>query len=502
MSTKKAGFEIKEGTGQNGLQRFFLIVLGTVLLTGAGLAGNVIPNVVPYLETFNGFAEGEYATNLWASGWSGSASDISMIITKDFDFDVINRPIEPDGWELGNKVLQLDTGGGMLTNAFDMADGEFPKLYLDLMVNFAISEQYPTEMLGDESSKLALFLNSHSNLVVFHGGVDGNEEVFTVLSNVVDEVWVPTRPGEWYRLTVEMDMAVEEIVFGDTYYYSMFRTLLNGEVIGSEVEGFEDTDVSLPYDGGSWFRFANLGTLDPEDNYNKVSALSFRGTGMIDDLVLTYATPVYEEPLAMWWVRSVLVGSGERTPATDFPVLPGTSTQVVYSAEHWYEIKSLETNAVPVPEAVGQTIYTAKHDSVAGDISNHVVFGVIEIDVSGDMVPATWYEPIFGWDPDPLQGEHLSLYQAYLLNQDNLDAPFVITAIGLDEDNKVFVEWLSYGAPNGVVEIYSTDDLSEGFEPDPIAGVNEGWSDGTNTWRSEEPVADLNRFYRAKVVAP
>ena len=159
----------------------------------------------------------------------------------------VTAPYNFDGY--GLKYLSLDTGDATLwrTNAGDAA-------YLDMVMQFNPSTETPTV---DDSTKISVYLNASSNLVVIAGPkVDTDPTVYVTTSSL--------DPGVWGRITVS-------VVEGG------FKVFLNGTAIKTS----DETDTFPSLTGN-----------------NTILAVGFSGSGKLDDFVARTTDPFLQNPAA------------------------------------------------------------------------------------------------------------------------------------------------------------------------------------------------------------
>lgn len=492
-----------------------ILAIGIVSMSSTVLAAY---SPFPYAEDFQGTENLGLVTNL--TGWSGVDFDTSSIVSNDFAFTETTRPIEPyTGTD--NQVLELNTDGATLTNSFDMANMQ-TNVYLDTMVNFVAHDDDPEWLLADAETKLAVFLNANSNLYVMHGGTNGTTTSFTAITNAA----ITPEQGEWYRLTVHMDMqSAEGADPQDPQYYPFFKVMLNGNVLSNETAGFSIPTSGDPtlteYDGGSWFRFANLGLSD----YHKVNSINFQGTGMIDDLVLKTDEPVFGPAVQEFHTYTFNV-SGLDSPyiVTDGLVNPVDAdfsgmTPVQLSiaidemkdlaytgmvrvaaanatdlqlwakdtSDNWWDINEvgwgdsngfeIDTQAVTDIYVIATNAFTDQAvalvlmdvDGDYGAVDNKIIDETVLVSAVAfiDGAPAQWVEDNWPGGTHPTDFStsfYSSLGEMWLVGQTNEGVPFEIISIVNDGSNLV-IEWFSAETPlarkdRGDLRLMSTDDLS------------------------------------------
>jgi len=152
--------------------------------------------------------------------------------------------------QYGDKFLSLDTGDATVwrTNEFEAA-------YFDMAMQFNPSTSAPTL---EDGTKIAVYLNSSSNLVIMAGPKDGDLPTEYVTTNTL-------APEAWARLTIS--------AINDT----QFQAHLNGVIVGTSAG--QDTFASLTGE-------------------TAVKSVGFKGTGALDDFVARSTDPFIVDPVA------------------------------------------------------------------------------------------------------------------------------------------------------------------------------------------------------------
>lgn len=220
-------------------------VWGSVGVTAeyARAADSTVPSSWNVAPMTNGAYRESFETNL--PGW---AARVGANLLSNLTYSAAGLPTRSNDWFAAHqKVLWLDTEGAVVTNsvAYPGAEGAVSfaskPVYVDMRVRFdAIAEDPTPETLGD--SKLALFVSSEAKLVVVHANGWTTNDV------VLDT-------NLWHQVTVKM-------------LNGKFDVLLNDQAVF--------TDLSLMNPGA-----------------NVLSAASFCGTGLIDDLYVSHGDPAY-----------------------------------------------------------------------------------------------------------------------------------------------------------------------------------------------------------------
>lgn len=452
------------------------LCLGTLAILGllAGLGSAVADNLayqLPYAEDFE--APLSAGTPIGEVGaWQADPLDASMVAAGSYVFDETRRPIVPSA---DAQVLQLETGFGGATNFFDVPDAD-QVVYLDSMLKLLPRDSIPASATNDPSVQLFFFLNASSNLVVYHGGVDGASPGTAAL---------PVNPlatNLWNRYTVTLDYVNGDAGAVDRKY---FKIQLNGADLAS-TQAYSAPGQTGAYDGGAWFFTAD------QTGPDSFGSVAFEGTGGLDDLVVTTHVPLYTTS-QVYYAVSDLTGQGSVSPADWIPVVEGASTQIVYQADSWHEIAAFLQNGVAVPAAVGSQVYTSVLENVQADVTNVVQFSESVAGTDG-KTPATWYGPL-GANPmlSDEDGDGLTLYQEYLLNSD----PAVSNALVLFQSGTNALGWASLDLPNGrVIPEVSTNLVLGGWWP--LGGYLA--RDGADTiWHFPEDIPEEPFFLKVNV---
>ena len=243
--------------------RFGVAALAMAIGSQALAAGPIIS------ESFEGRENGSLATNL--PSWSTEDNNLSVVTTMEYDYTATSRPLTNS--VTPTNVLQLVEGGQLsLTNGAPDSFYDTP-VYVDAMVRFVLGDGNPEDVITPADTKIAIFANSSSNLVIRHGffvyiGEDGT---FVLTNSVIDTMALlgaPIDPAFWYRLTVKLSSDVN----GATWAHVM----VNSNVVthANATEGL--------------FLSAIDGDTSPS-----LTAVSFQGSGFIDDVVVTRDVPTF-----------------------------------------------------------------------------------------------------------------------------------------------------------------------------------------------------------------
>lgn len=254
--------------------------------------------------------------------WTATAGDQSKLVDADnSSFSASSRPMDTNT----ARVLELATEGQTLTrNVFRVNElsetssvpfSTVSPVYVDTLIKFTPSEDTPTIVPG--STKVAVYVNVNSNLVVYHQtdlgfpiGLTLTNSVFTSLG-IID-------PATWYRLTIQM---------GTPSVGTACKIYVNGQALTNELTFTDGGDF-----GGEWFMTDNAAAT--------LSGVAFQGTGAVDELVVAdmatfpseggiLLTLMFDTGIENVLTSGVSVASGTTVP---------TGTAIEINAKPWYEI--------------------------------------------------------------------------------------------------------------------------------------------------------------------
>ncbi len=492
--------------------KYARIALGLMVALGM-MTSTVLAQTTYYSEGF----EGASLTNVLkatgladTSAWSGGVDDISSIVA--------GTPTEPDTFGYPkpfkgtdhNKVLQLDTEGGTLTNALSSVVGfAAENIYVDTMIKFVPSED--KAVIDDNGVKVAVYAyaaedGASTNLAIYHGAYAPGGFFYT--TNTITGVEIDA--SQWYRLTIILADDDGEVK-GELVSQAM-QIYLNGNIVTGDnaytgeawTDVTEDDLIAGPSASGIWF----VSACSLSGNEKKqIGALQFRGTGFVDDLTVANGDPFVSGPLGTYDVtQTVGAGGSGSDPTSPIKVTVGQSTNLTYTANEFYRIASLTVNGTAVEAAAGQQSYL-----LAVNAASAIVVSFSKIDTyAGSTID--WFIAQ-GWKESDIVGG-LDYAKLEMLNvaatNANAGGTITITAIevvGTDVLVTVFIErQYSLGAElNGVLKLYGTDSLATGFTV-----IGEGVALGNDLDDSIDNIEKVityqmaggKKFYKAQIEAP
>ncbi|MEI7899511.1 MAG: DUF6288 domain-containing protein [bacterium] len=249
-------------------------------------------------------------TNNWVSLGSG---DLSSITNPAAGYGCLAGGVTfplPYDHKAMKRLLALNTQAGTLMTPDTRAAFTNASVYVDMMVKFVINDSLPPAPSGNAEVKAAVCIKAEggvTNLFVFHGQKAGEvfgAPVWTAVSNKV-------AAGVWQRLTVVLDATAQG---GGA---EAFRVLINGQALTSASAYGDDWKTAAftsPYTpgGGAWFLSAARRGATNGTSPGTVDGVAFQGTGLIDDLVVTYDEPsfVYGTVFMLTMSEGKSVGNG------------------------------------------------------------------------------------------------------------------------------------------------------------------------------------------------
>lgn len=386
--------------------------------------------------------------------WEAQDGDASKLVANVGSFSG-DRPIT--NAVLTDLVLNLETEGQTLVRTNSTAlDFSTTPVYVDTLIKFTASEDDP--VISDPVVKAAVFVNSVSNLCVYHG--------VTGLASVNTDLGIKIDPVQWYRLTIRLGK-------NPTHQLSSFQVYLNETLITNDVVAYNEGGELG--NGGTWF-------LNAAGEASTLSAVSFQGTGMVDDLVVSDQANKISNVAIMLTLSFddalMDVVQGEATLVPDAQVEAG-SVITINNVKDWYELTSVtgagytdsanlgaglrvktSTGTLSSEAAATVTISAAQYSS--GTVNTGL----------GTGMPA---DKVVAWATgknDPALGEADltgGMLDNYLLNIDkDTAAKLVITgiAVNVPEEGKATItvaatsQDVDFTDINGTIVVYTAGDLA------------------------------------------
>ena len=247
--------------------------------------------------------------------WSCVGDDASLVKAYGGENAAVPAITEPRPFagETNTKYLNLDTNGSELQRTIPSAGQSVAAdgTYVDTLVQFTPSESAPG---ADDltSAKLAIWLgveNNVTNLCVQGAYYDTTDGGLTLdaTSNQVYKLNKSCDPNTWYRLTVKAISTIGNAAAG-TDYYPGFVILIDGEEIATSTavyssdaltkffaptaEGAGGADDYLDADNLALLKSGKfIPSLDSTRAAATLTAVGFKGTGALDDFVVTTEQP-------------------------------------------------------------------------------------------------------------------------------------------------------------------------------------------------------------------
>ena len=239
--------------------------------------------------------------------WSCAGDDASLVKTLGGDNAAVPAITEPRPFagETNTKYLALDTNGSELQRAIPAAGQTIAAdgTYIDTLVQFTPSESAPTadDLTG---AKLAIWLGVDSehnttNLCVaggFYEGAELEDGIPTAAPSVSPKTYKLSGtydPSTWYRLTVK---AIKFVEAGGSVYVG-FQISIDGTPLTTDTAAY-DSNAMVAFGFMSAETSLLTGNLLVPSAYaalddNTLTAVGFKGTGALDDFVVTTEAPTF-----------------------------------------------------------------------------------------------------------------------------------------------------------------------------------------------------------------
>lgn len=249
----------------------------------------------------------------------------------------ITRPFYFASGSAGANYLDLSTEGGILWRSINAVSGSGSSctlgaereiaaegIYLDTLVQFTPTEDGGTPELDENNDKLAIWLNVDTsvtppvtNLMVRASYIDDDGTDTSVTpTNFVLTTSSPVVPGQWYRLTVKAisDVTKCKAKNPEAYssdFYTGFEIYLNGEQLVSSFSAIGSGYIDLATGGGAYawldqtadadfITYLQSGKVFPSllggQPLSTLTAVGFKGSGALDDIVWTTQDPFANAP--------------------------------------------------------------------------------------------------------------------------------------------------------------------------------------------------------------
>lgn len=239
----------------------------TVSLTikAASEPADIIPNSVPYAESFEGYPSGFPLAG--TNGWSADQSDAAQVTS---DATILAGLTNSYHWRYAiatnhTRVLAVRSA---ISNAIVGPDGT--NIWTDMLVDARRSERAPA---APAEAQVGFYVNTNGHFVLWHQDWATGTNRWTELAHP------PFATDAWVRVSVRIDYSVAPPARPTQHFC---RFYLNG-TLQTNAAGYTHNDgTGLP--GGSWYALA-------QTNAASVTGLVFPGSGHLDDLVVSTEAP-------------------------------------------------------------------------------------------------------------------------------------------------------------------------------------------------------------------
>ncbi len=471
-----------------GMQAVLLCL--SLCVAGAGY-GQVTTNAFPYAESFESFVDEQLVLD--DLGWAGEED---AVVARAYTYAKTPKAGYPLTNVTHDIVLEVQSS---VTNFVDGPSQAFEPpgtlTWIDLLVKprFVDEDEDPPSDLP-EDAQMAFYFDHLGQLNIFHAEVEqpGSGPTPPTYSetnavwSVITDIQHVIEAEEWVRISIAADYT-----FSD-FTANYFEIYLDGSAVThSNAVVAPGTD----YDGGgTWFPLA---TVSQEV---KLNALSFRGTGFYDDIVISDSAPVFES-FVYHTIAASAVGGGSISPEGNVYVLEGEdSPEFTFSPFTGYALDDVVVVEDGATNSLGAvSAYTFTNVMENGSITAYFV-----ADGSENDPPQSWFDDtgVDEGDVDnDLRGDGMTPRQAWLASTHPTDTNFSFRVVDVWRANGTnYIEWLSVyvdtnlppfgiyartNLMNGAYDLIGTYPRVAGAQPEDVV---------TNIWYQAAPTHPV--YYR------
>lgn len=463
-----------------------LITIGLLAFTTRAVA-----TTDNYAENFEGYGVGDAVTTFTDSTWTSTLTN-SVIVATNYtaSYQGGAYPISYDHTS-STKALWIDDG---VTNTI-VAGASGQSNWLDVVVNPVFSATAPD--MVPVGTVAAVYFNTNGNPVVMHTPTNTASAVWVTVANTT------VSEGDWIRLSIVADFASIVHPLNPTKFYEIY---INEVALSNEVAFASPNRVGAsPAPDGTWF-----GNRRANNETSPFTSVTVRGTGYMDDLVVTNAltfTPA--TPAAPSYIATLPTVSEltEGDTLGDAVLTGGSATNAAGAAvagSFAFETPS----TTPAVGTNSHNVVFTPTDTGAYLSSTGQVDVVVVAAVTANGTPHSWYDQFLPTasntyeELDTIDSDFDGVvnWMEYMAGTRPNDIESVFKLIGFDlTTTNVTLKWIGgtngpVGAPAYVVQ--SVDTLgggSIGWTNMPNA---QGRLEGTNVWSQEG--APTMRFFRVR----
>lgn len=333
------------------------------------------------------------------------------------------------------QYLELSTEGGILWRTFSglgltepvtlgVGDSfDYSCVYFDSMVQFTPTED-GTAPAAAESDKLAIWLNvtpdtdpnaeqgaTKTNLCVLAAQLDAVGALTTEGGTTFTITNATVEAGTWYRLTVKAVPNIGGSVAGFAIYLDGVQLVSDEATFTDEaIAIFEAAQTGSMADVSAKKVFANLMGYDFA-TASTIAGVGFKGSGAIDDLVITDELPEFLQSAAgtldftLTWDETVSavsysIGEGDvvMTSGTTYHVNEGSTVTITATPAAYYTIASGDGELTFTDNAYIGDITTAKAmRNLTVTLGTGVASATVQASDAESASPVTSGTPISVW---------------------------------------------------------------------------------------------------------
>ncbi len=334
-------------------------------------------------ENFESYTEGLTINELSESGVSGSSLGIWKTGASDMSVIAVD--------ENKNHYLKFETNGDTITNEFSASENinscvnEGDILIFESEVQFVpvdeIDERYASSIEGNDSMKFALYTyedlndtNVQTNLVLYHSYFDVEKNSIACTNDILMAV------DDNAELNLHDPEIVHEIRIEMKKFdsdRSIFRVFVDGYAMCATNGIIRGAQTLAPPPGNeilknrTWFGSVN------EPGMNKISSLTISGSGLIDNISLSSASPDSFPSATVAWDKSngkdfdIFLDSdftGNPVSGNSMTLVDGGIIYIKLADNADYHFADTTTTAGLVVEGSAYAIYTYEYsDSMVLD---------------------------------------------------------------------------------------------------------------------------------------
>jgi hypothetical protein len=259
------------------------LLLSVYAFVGQVSAQYPTPSTVPFTNSYEDplLSGTSILFNASAGSWTSTVAEAAAYVTNMvYDKPGVGYPL-PD--EKHSNVVVFAADNGTIANAFTGVPQNY--VWIDTMILPVSCDELPQAVTNSHMGVCFLANGTKVSPCIYHGAFTNLAEVKNVQAetnrwSVFSSVQVQT--GKWVRLTIEVHYNDRDEA------QPVFSARINGVPLSNGL-GFATPEMDVQT--GSWFRCSTATTLE-------LGSIVLAGSGMIDDLLVSQAQPVFLDTVA------------------------------------------------------------------------------------------------------------------------------------------------------------------------------------------------------------